>query len=265
MGFSILAQSKYGISSAHTHTHAQLWQSMWKMMKAKNKCQRQMLCYQYILSVHTNSNYQLRIHRLREEKSNLFLPISMFIITFLHQCFHIIYDKELNSFTWTDDIYLRPIHLLVCCVFIHTCTIFVLSSCACESHKNSPEFSHKNKQHNRLIKNWIMHFAKCNPLFLICFSCECHIQLPLTCPWISPHTVTGVLTGWIFDSSNNKSQTKSHNCLRSFSGKYLHSLDISNHLSRSGIVHLNQRNFERNFLSLSALYFNILGDDFFFA
>lgn len=99
MGFSILAQSKYGISSAHTHTHAQLWQSMWKMMKAKNKCQRQMLCYQYILSVHTNSNYQLRIHRLRKEKSNLFLPISMFIITFLHQCFHIIYDKELNSFT----------------------------------------------------------------------------------------------------------------------------------------------------------------------
>lgn len=50
---------------------------------------------------------------------------------------------------------------------------------------------------------------------------------------MSPHTVTGVLTGCTFDSSSNRSQTISHSCFSSFSGRYLQSRAISTHLSRS--------------------------------
>lgn len=57
-----------------------------------------------------------------------------------------------------------------------------------------------------------------------------------TCPCISPHTVTGVLTGCMLDSSIRISQTISQSCLRSLSGKYLHSLAISIHLSTSTIL-----------------------------
>lgn len=37
-----------------------------------------------------------------------------------------------------------------------------------------------------------------------------HTLVLQTCPWMSPHTVTGVETGWTLDSSNNNSQTTSH-------------------------------------------------------
>lgn len=67
-------------------------------------------------------------------------------------------------------------------------------------------------------------------LWRIIYIYRCDI---FTWPWMSPQTVTGVLTGCTFDSSISRSQTISHSRLRSFSGRYLQFRAISTQLSRS--------------------------------
>lgn len=62
-----------------------------------------------------------------------------------------------------------------------------------------------------------------------------------TWPCMSPQTVTGVVTGWTFGSSSNKSHTILHNSRRSSSGRYLHRFAISIHLSTSLILEINER------------------------
>lgn len=62
------------------------------------------------------------------------------------------------------------------------------------------------------------------------------IRISFTCPCMSPHTVTGVCTGWTFGSSSKRSHTMLHNSRKSSSGRYLHRLAISIHLSTSPMI-----------------------------
>lgn len=56
------------------------------------------------------------------------------------------------------------------------------------------------------------------------------------CPWISPQMVTGLETGWMFDSSISRERTVSQRDLMSGSGRYLHCRSVEMYRSRSAVM-----------------------------